>query len=386
MRLRCRPGMGGEPEFYGYRQEVVRHHHRDLGLAGGRRRLLPPRPAGEGQGASGRGGLSAKARHSGHGRTGRAEGCAGFRARPRHGAGVQDRHGENPRRRPDRQDLVRGRPGRESGRSLVPDRPAAVPGTARTGQGGKAARRGATRRRPARPRALWQADRLRASNRARATTSRRRRWMRSRARSPPTRPQIDTAQLNLAYADIRAPIDGRTGQRLVDLGNLVQTEPGNHLVTITQIKPIFVNFTIPQLRQPQPAQEPGEGTAHRLRLQCRRHLQARRRQDHAGRQPDRHGHGHAPAQGRSSTTPTSSCGRANSSTSGCSWRCATARSRCRSGAVMQGAQGNYAFVIKPDSTAERRHARGRGDRGRRRGDRQGHRASARRSWSTANIA
>jgi multidrug efflux system membrane fusion protein len=58
--------------------------------------------------------------------------------------------------------------------------------------------------------------------------------------------QIDTAQLNLTYCDIRAPIDGRTGQRFVDLGNLIQAGQGTNLVTITQIKPIYVNFTIPQ--------------------------------------------------------------------------------------------------------------------------------------------
>jgi multidrug efflux system membrane fusion protein len=58
---------------------------------------------------------------------------------------------------------------------------------------------------------------------------------------------IDTAKLNLNYALIRAPIDGRTGQRLVDLGNLVQAGQSTTLVTITQVKPIFVNFTIPQL-------------------------------------------------------------------------------------------------------------------------------------------
>ena len=58
--------------------------------------------------------------------------------------------------------------------------------------------------------------------------------------------QIDTAQLNLTYSDIRAPIDGRTGQRFVDLGNLIQANQGTNLVTITQIKPIYVNFTIPQ--------------------------------------------------------------------------------------------------------------------------------------------
>jgi multidrug efflux system membrane fusion protein len=57
---------------------------------------------------------------------------------------------------------------------------------------------------------------------------------------------IDTARLNLIYSDIRAPIDGRTGQRLVDLGNLVQAGQNTTLVTITQIKPIFVNFTVPQ--------------------------------------------------------------------------------------------------------------------------------------------
>ena len=57
---------------------------------------------------------------------------------------------------------------------------------------------------------------------------------------------IDTAKLNLAYADIRAPIDGRTGQRLVDPGNLVQANQNTSLVTITQVKPIFVNFTVPQ--------------------------------------------------------------------------------------------------------------------------------------------
>ena len=58
--------------------------------------------------------------------------------------------------------------------------------------------------------------------------------------------QIDNAKLNLSYADIRSPIDGRTGQRLVDLGNMVQANQNTTLVTITQIKPIFVNFTVPQ--------------------------------------------------------------------------------------------------------------------------------------------
>jgi multidrug efflux system membrane fusion protein len=58
--------------------------------------------------------------------------------------------------------------------------------------------------------------------------------------------QIDTAQINLGYTDIRAPIDGRLGARLVDAGNLVRATDNVSLVSITQLKPIFVSFTLPQ--------------------------------------------------------------------------------------------------------------------------------------------
>ncbi|HUB95862.1 MAG TPA: efflux RND transporter periplasmic adaptor subunit, partial [Stellaceae bacterium] len=58
--------------------------------------------------------------------------------------------------------------------------------------------------------------------------------------------QIETAQLNLQYAQIRSPIDGRTGARLVDVGNLVHATDNTGLVTITQLRPIFVSFTEPQ--------------------------------------------------------------------------------------------------------------------------------------------
>jgi multidrug efflux system membrane fusion protein len=58
--------------------------------------------------------------------------------------------------------------------------------------------------------------------------------------------QIAAAQLNVEYANIRSPIDGRTGARLVDVGNLVHSTANTALVTITQLKPIFVSFTVPQ--------------------------------------------------------------------------------------------------------------------------------------------
>jgi membrane fusion protein, multidrug efflux system len=55
--------------------------------------------------------------------------------------------------------------------------------------------------------------------------------------------QIDTAKLDLVYCEIRAPITGRTGLRLVDPGNLVSAN-STALVVITQIQPMSVIFTI----------------------------------------------------------------------------------------------------------------------------------------------
>ena len=57
---------------------------------------------------------------------------------------------------------------------------------------------------------------------------------------------IESAQATLGYTDIRAPIDGRTGIRQVDVGNIVHTSDSNGIVVITQIKPISVTFSIPQ--------------------------------------------------------------------------------------------------------------------------------------------
>ena len=58
--------------------------------------------------------------------------------------------------------------------------------------------------------------------------------------------QIETARLNLSYATIKAPIDGRLGARLVDAGNMVRATDTTGLVVITQLQPITVLFTIPE--------------------------------------------------------------------------------------------------------------------------------------------
>lgn len=58
--------------------------------------------------------------------------------------------------------------------------------------------------------------------------------------------QINAAKINLGYTDIRSPIDGRLGARLVDKGNIVHANDNTALVMITELKPIFVSFTLPQ--------------------------------------------------------------------------------------------------------------------------------------------
>ncbi len=57
--------------------------------------------------------------------------------------------------------------------------------------------------------------------------------------------QIDNQKLNLIYAHIVSPVDGRIGLRLVDPGNFVQTtDPG--LVVVAQMHPISVIFVVPE--------------------------------------------------------------------------------------------------------------------------------------------
>lgn len=70
--------------------------------------------------------------------------------------------------------------------------------------------------------------------------------------------QIDTAKLNLGYARIVAPIDGRVGLRAVDAGNTITTS--DTLVTITQLKPIDVLFTIPEDSLPELLKHMSDGS------------------------------------------------------------------------------------------------------------------------------
>jgi len=58
--------------------------------------------------------------------------------------------------------------------------------------------------------------------------------------------QLDNAKLNLVYSHITAPLGGRIGLRLVDVGNMVHAADTNPLLVITQLQPIAVLFTLPE--------------------------------------------------------------------------------------------------------------------------------------------
>ena len=57
---------------------------------------------------------------------------------------------------------------------------------------------------------------------------------------------IDNARTQLDYTRITSPIDGRTGMRLIDPGNIVHAAGTNGIVVVTQVQPISVVFTLPE--------------------------------------------------------------------------------------------------------------------------------------------
>jgi multidrug efflux system membrane fusion protein len=57
---------------------------------------------------------------------------------------------------------------------------------------------------------------------------------------------VESAKVNLDYTTVRSPIDGRTGIRQVDQGNIVHASDAGGLVVLTQLKPISIVFTLPE--------------------------------------------------------------------------------------------------------------------------------------------
>jgi multidrug efflux system membrane fusion protein len=74
---------------------------------------------------------------------------------------------------------------------------------------------------------------------------------------------VETTQVNLDYCRIASPIDGLTGTRLVDPGNVVNTQGptgGTNLVVIQKLDPIYADFTIDEAQLPRLQQYMSLGT------------------------------------------------------------------------------------------------------------------------------
>jgi len=71
---------------------------------------------------------------------------------------------------------------------------------------------------------------------------------------------IDTFKVQLTYYTIRSPLDGRVGTIALKTGNAVKAQDTISLVTINQIKPIYVSYAVPQRELPGIRAAAGAGT------------------------------------------------------------------------------------------------------------------------------
>jgi multidrug efflux system membrane fusion protein len=61
---------------------------------------------------------------------------------------------------------------------------------------------------------------------------------------------VENARLQLEYCTIRSPIDGFVGKVMLQMGNMAKANDTNALVVINQVRPIYVNFSVPEQNLP----------------------------------------------------------------------------------------------------------------------------------------
>ncbi len=71
-----------------------------------------------------------------------------------------------------------------------------------------------------------------------------------KAQTEANRAQVEKAKINLSYCWVYAPIDGKTGILQIDYGNLIFVGSSSPLITLNQMTPIFVTFSIPEFELP----------------------------------------------------------------------------------------------------------------------------------------
>jgi multidrug efflux system membrane fusion protein len=62
---------------------------------------------------------------------------------------------------------------------------------------------------------------------------------------------LENARLNFEYCTIASPIDGYVGKVLLQAGNMVRANDANPLAVINQVRPIYVNFAVPERNLPE---------------------------------------------------------------------------------------------------------------------------------------
>jgi multidrug efflux system membrane fusion protein len=80
----------------------------------------------------------------------------------------------------------------------------------------------------------------------------------ARAAANADKAALDTLKLQLSYCSIRSPIDGKTGNLAIKQGNIVKANDVD-LVTINQVQPIYVTFSVPEDRLPEIKQHMAKG-------------------------------------------------------------------------------------------------------------------------------
>lgn len=82
--------------------------------------------------------------------------------------------------------------------------------------------------------------------------------------------QVADAKLQLTYAKVTAPVSGRVGLRQVDPGNVIHTSDTNGIVTITQVQPVYVVFTLPEDNLPRLLHKMNEGKTNAQKLNAQK--------------------------------------------------------------------------------------------------------------------
>jgi multidrug efflux system membrane fusion protein len=165
---------------------------------------------------------------------------------------------------------------------------------------------------------------------------------------------IEQAQVQLGYTRLTSPISGITGVRQVDVGNIIHPSDPNGLVVVTQIEPISLIFTLPETDLPQIQQQMTKETP----LKVLAYSQDDRVQLDVGKVDLINNE-------ILQTTGAVQLKAEFANTAHRLWPGELVNARLLldtrqngltvpAGAVQQGQQGFYAYVIKPDSTVEAR--------------------------------